>query len=569
MILAALLQLASQSNDPIVQDARLASKVTIEVPIITLGDVAKRLSTETGVSLTVDDGIQDRKATLFVRGRPARETMEALADTFFLTWNPDGKGYRLTLAKGVADEEAEAVRLDRERMKAKIDDTFAGWRELDSVSLEDQAQQQGKSAKELSTLAGATDQASQDRRAAIRRFLDLSSTSVWSSFAVAYNGHQREVDEDLLAGKTLFASTRPQDDCPKLSASVLQRFGWKDTKFDSAIGLMQIDPASARLRGMYIFMSEHPGKGGPAGTHLLTEDASTFRISKRISTWSTVAESPVADLQLGARPLGNPRLITLTDQLAYVHKRTEVPIVADAYRVPSVVGRQTGDTVGEFAERLSQFSALRFPKGAVVFRSGEGWLKARHRLYWRLDAREPREDSVAPFEDLVAHGKPLSTVQLASLAAVLTDMQMGGLLDGSFPTIVAFPTSQLDAFHTLRVWNALSEVQRAKAQSRDGLGLGDLERTQATLAKTALLNLLWNGPKESQIPLLLGDPAAFATARLFYEEGKAPVQPDFSGFELLNDPSILTGRVPGTAVNFFYGLTMRDAVMDGFTFSGR
>ena len=155
MILAALLQLASQSNDPIVQDARLASMVTIEVPIITLGDVAKRLSTETGVSLKVDDGIQDRKATLFVRGRSAQETMAALADTFFLTWNPDGKGYRLTLAKGVADEEAEAVHLDREWMKAKIDDTFAGWRELDSVSPEDQAQQQGKSAKELSTLAGA------------------------------------------------------------------------------------------------------------------------------------------------------------------------------------------------------------------------------------------------------------------------------------------------------------------------------------------------------------------------------------------------------------------------------
>src|ERR1022692_1096314 len=100
MLFAAFVCVATQSLDPIAQDARLASKVTIEVPIITLGDVAKRLSTETGVSLKVDDGIQDRKATLFVRDRSAQETMAALADTFFLTWNPDGKGYRLTLAKG-------------------------------------------------------------------------------------------------------------------------------------------------------------------------------------------------------------------------------------------------------------------------------------------------------------------------------------------------------------------------------------------------------------------------------------------------------------------------------------
>src|ERR1019366_4085603 len=187
----------------------------------------------------------------------------------------------------------------------------------------------------------------------------------------------------------------------------------KGLPFDSAIGLMQIDAASARLRGMYIFMSEHAGGGGPAATHLLTEDALTYRLSKLISTWSTIADSPVADLPLGAPPRGNPRLITLTDQLAFLHRRTEVPIVADAYRGPSVVGPQTGCTVGEFAEHLSQFSTLRFPKGAVVFRLGEGWLKARHRLYWRLDAREPREDSVAPFEDLVAHGNPLSTEQLA------------------------------------------------------------------------------------------------------------------------------------------------------------
>ena len=572
MMFAALFYLACQSTEPIAQDARLAANVTIEAPIITLQTLATRLSAETGVQIKVADNIQERKVTLFVRDRPARETMAALADTFFLAWTPDGKGYRLTLAKGLADEEAEAVRLDRERMQAKIDDTFAGWRELDSASPEQQAQEQAKLSRELKALAGATDQASANRRAVIERWLDLSSESGWSSFAVAYNGHQSEIDEALLAGRTLFASGRPDDDCPKLGES-FKRNNAADParRYDGAIALMHVDFAGAKLEGMFAFVGVHPGRGVPAGTRLLTGDDSAYRISKRFAKWSTVADTAVADLPLGPAPIRNPRLITLADQLAYLHQRTETPIVADAYRVPCTVGRQMVDTIGDFAAQLSTLSALRFAKGAVGFRLSSGWLEARHLLYWRLQPREMSEDVVKPMENLAARGTNPSTEASAALAASLTDIQVGGLNDEQCPTIVAFPTNQLGAFRSLRLWNALSEAQRLSARSRDGLGLDGLGPSQVALAKAALLQMFWNGTVTDQrLPLALGNQVAFASAKLFFEENEGPVPSDFTQFERMINPSMLTtDRVPGTFTWFYYGPSTTGALIDGFSVATR
>ena len=568
MFLAALLCLASQAPDPIAQDTRLAAKLTIEVPIITLQALAKRISGETGVPIRVSDGIQDRKATLFVRDRPAQETMAALADTFFLTWNPDGKGYRLTLAKGIADEEAEAVRLDRERMKSKIDDTFAGWRELDSMSPVDQAQEQAKLAKELKALVDATDQASTDRKAAIERWLNLSSRGSWSSFAVAYNGHQSEVDDALMAGRTLFASTRPQDDCPQLGGSFKKNNGGDPSRFfDSAIAMMRIDFASARLEGWFAFLGERPGKGVPAGIQLLKEVDSGYHISKRFASWSTTFDKALEDTPLAAAPPRNPRLITLADQLTLLHRRTDAPIIADAYRVPCMVGRQTGDTIGDFAERLREFSALRFAKAAVTFRTNMGWLEARHFRYWRLEPREMSEGIVRPLEDSSARGKQLDMDSFATLAAGLTDIQIAGLQDFECPTIVAFPTSQLYAFRSLRLWNSLTEAQRLSARTQLGLALTDLETSQIALAKAALRNIFWSGnARESSLPLAIGDPAALIKAKLFLQEDEASVWPDSNELERMMNPSPQRAELlPGIRSMFCYGPDMNSPLVEIFT----
>ena len=209
-------------------------------------------------------------------------------------------------------------------------------------------------------LKDATDQPSKDRVAAIDRWLQLSSQGAWSSFVDAYDGHQAEVDDSLLNGRSLFASTRAEDNCAKLVDSINQHmYRMGAYKVDSVLGVLHLIDATATLEGHYILLGESPGM--TFGAHLrLQDDDTSYPLNRRLAGWEGMSDVQLAQTALRPAPLGNTWLITLADQLAVLHRRTEAPIVADAYRVPCSVGHQTGDTIGEFATRPpSAFSKLR------------------------------------------------------------------------------------------------------------------------------------------------------------------------------------------------------------------
>src|ERR1700722_12770573 len=93
-------------------DTGLREPVSIEAPIITIGDALRRISDATGVKLSSPDDLAKRKATIFVQSQPSESLLAAMADTFNLTLIPAGSGYTVALTREASNDEAESIRRD-------------------------------------------------------------------------------------------------------------------------------------------------------------------------------------------------------------------------------------------------------------------------------------------------------------------------------------------------------------------------------------------------------------------------------------------------------------------------
>lgn len=95
-LLAALLALApaparaAAPEDPLAGDARLRGAITLRRPRVYLGELLEALSQQSGVRLSVSDAkgpVSGIELSFFVKGRPLREVMTALAELFTHRWD--------------------------------------------------------------------------------------------------------------------------------------------------------------------------------------------------------------------------------------------------------------------------------------------------------------------------------------------------------------------------------------------------------------------------------------------------------------------------------------------------
>lgn len=94
-------------------EPRLNTTLSLREPTISLHELMRKLSRETGLDLRVGDSIRYFRACLLVNERPLHETLQRLADTFSFRWTRqktrDGKEYYLLL-------EPREARAERERL---------------------------------------------------------------------------------------------------------------------------------------------------------------------------------------------------------------------------------------------------------------------------------------------------------------------------------------------------------------------------------------------------------------------------------------------------------------------
>ncbi len=86
-------------------DSRLDRKITFRAEAESVRAVLKRLTDETGVSLSSANALDEDLLVLYVRERPLKETLTILADHFGWTWEKRDDGYHLRQTKEARDEE--------------------------------------------------------------------------------------------------------------------------------------------------------------------------------------------------------------------------------------------------------------------------------------------------------------------------------------------------------------------------------------------------------------------------------------------------------------------------------
>ncbi len=82
LAVTALAQIPASSQQGLRLDARLSRPVTVIEPSIPLADLLKKLTSETGVGLRVDDAWREVRVAVLVRNRPLQELMTALQSAF-------------------------------------------------------------------------------------------------------------------------------------------------------------------------------------------------------------------------------------------------------------------------------------------------------------------------------------------------------------------------------------------------------------------------------------------------------------------------------------------------------
>ncbi len=146
-----------------VVDARLFAKVTLQLKGASLDELCIELEKQTRVRLRSSRGVQDEKVTVFVKEKPAREVMRAVARLFGYLWDRQGEEgrYRYTLTQDLRSQLAEGEMRDRDLNAALValDQAMQAYAPYTELSLEQlqakYAQAQGRQRERLSRIVGS------------------------------------------------------------------------------------------------------------------------------------------------------------------------------------------------------------------------------------------------------------------------------------------------------------------------------------------------------------------------------------------------------------------------------
>lgn len=518
LLLLPLASLSSAQHD----DSRLAAAVRFDAKYLPLSDFAAEITKATKVKVEVDRAIADRKVAIFAE-RPLDETMTRLAEALFLEWVPEGDGYRLRLREDVAQEE-KAMRAEEARVLA--DGLRKGVQALAAIGRKPLETYR----REYAAAKAEYDESTQDKSEKGKQRSAQLAYSLRQRFP--YSGQREIWDrgyalsqltpvqlEGLVRGEPYFASTQPRPGMGRLDAKAGDLIGeaGASTSRPREGGMLMaamFDPGTRTLAFRYRTLGEQTGILG-TDRHLnpLEDPAYNQSLAKqplalRIAEWVKGRDEAVmsAPLSKPAEPPAIPAInaISQSDLLRWIHLKTGVPIVADAFRVavnyPDYP--QSGTIDAALKALTPQYYAPMMPP-VPHYRSNKGWLMLRHRRYWRrLDAELP-ERVLRPLE-----AKAMPTIDdYANLAASMTPVQ---LANAKRPEdfLVAFPTYAFKDIDALRLWASLPAGIRTNAQ-RSGIPLRSFSGPALAALREYLLSRLMTGypPEEWLTYMLPGGPS--------------------------------------------------------------
>lgn len=516
LLLAAPFAALAQAEDP-----RFAPVVPFDAPYLSLADLASTVTKTTGVKVNVERGIADRKVAIFADEQKLGEVMKRVADTLFLEWEVEGDGYRLRLNPEVAREEAAVTaaeeRLEREGMLRSIRIAIAHGKK--SLAMYREGYRQARADYDESRRDQS--EAGKKRSAALIKALmeeypRQDKRELWDRGRVLAQLSEGQI-KAMLNGQPIFASTAKLPGVISMPADSVGLL--KENGITSSIppkGLLLIGFYDPAKRGLIFRYREIGLKDGGLSTYNSVEPLSDYYVlaeigamplGQRLTEWAKVKEESVLAKRLEREvepPKAHPTdLMTLSDALRWVHRKTGVPVVADAFRVATgYADFASGGTIREFLRGLTPPAYGPITPLPPLVRAEGGWLSARHGRYWRRLRGEVPERLIAPMEQKAAKGR-LTMDDYGSFALNLSPEQ-GAAVRAPETFLVDFPTYALThGLSPLKLWGSLSPGMRETARTR-GLPLRNLQGAPLNAAREVIADqMLQSFPGEEWLEFLL------------------------------------------------------------------
>jgi len=494
-------------------DSRLEAPITMRLKIVSLEDFTGALQKLTKVHFSAAADIGDRKITVIFHDRSAAELMKAVEDAMFIEWKKVGDGYRIILPTNEFREEQKLIDADEDALRSGLLHALQGYSEAYGLSADELDRQEKEINAKYDALRADASPEAQLQKAALRddriRLHSIAGNALCHTLSADLPG----VVDNLLAGKTICASTLEEDDVPKLPSGFMEHVFADMPDALSAVAIMRLNSEQQRIEGESCFANKSSSMQNMLGDYFLyrhlLHNPPNYRSSKllaRLQNWQKKADPKVLDEPISSTGRTEEKAgyfsgispgLTLAEHLEYLADHADIPVVGDAFRLYcSGTGFRTESTVRGYIEGLKKTEREHREPLVPYFSTSGGWLLARHQSYWRRLAVEIPESLILPLEAAASiHDYP-SVNDYAQFAAGLSTAQ-GNTFHYDMPNM-AFrfdPSPFSTALASLRLWSTLTSDQTSVAEST-GLPLTNLTSLQTRIILDGWAEKMWQG----QIP---------------------------------------------------------------------
>lgn len=533
IILSAAL-VSSQANE--LDNPRLKERISIREEIVSLRDLAGKLSAKTGVQIKTSNRVADRKMTIAFSNRPASEAMESVAKCMFSEWKKDGNGYLLDLTAKSAAAEARTEALEREMARQGLRSAIKEIRAL--YALNPSAREAEMTKVDDAYAAGRKAGEAPDTPA--MQLLNLKASAL-------HNAGFIEVVGPALAAARLNREGDPEQKRWFASADKEDGVGWLDPKSlrarraeenVDALGIINFSEDERELQTV-LFQVSDPGGSSTTSVGNLRIPVSNLNqrseLEKLMAEWSvplpdSIKAKKIDEAAQKAEPsdfctgtYGRGRhLLNLAD-------RSGLPIVADAFRRSLSAPRWIpGSSVAEWLEGYAKGLKTAWNAPPDHMRAENGWLLVREdHWWWKLKSEIP-EAILLPLEELSSASRmPLPLTEYVRLASKTTGTQLRGLRHPE-SLLLRFPIGNLSsASSSLRLFALCSPSGRDEAWGAEGAGLAELGDEARTIAEESILSqAIANGDLTLMRRIIRRDPSLLDNWRLFAEDESAKDRSD-------------------------------------------
>ena len=520
-----------QSSKSFVSDSRLKAPITMRLKIVSLTDFTNALQKQTKVHFLVADDIANRKITTIFHDRPTSEVMTAVQDALFLEWKKAGDGYRLSLPLSVEREEEEIKSLERDAVKAGLIQAIRDYSVAASLSPEEKQRRLGEIKAQLALLKLDPSPEAQTKTTALFQSRSVLVSVSGAALCKTVADDPAAAADSLLAGRTLCASTRPDDSVPKLPQGYLDHLLKLEPEAQAAIAMMHFDTDDQTLQGESC-VGGSPNRGNSVTDFFfyrpLVEESTILKdakLIKRMVAWTQATDPKVMDKALAkdAPVEKSPGYFshaeagfTLADHLEFIADSADIPVVADAFRILcSPATYFTGQNVKTYVSNLQSSMLRKGTIGPLVFgyaSSRNGWLMARHESFWRKLSIEIPEAVIQPLEQAAQIKDYPTADDYAQFVAGLTYDQACNIRDHRLAAAYRFDTFPFqDAMASLQLWATLTAEQK-QAAATAGFKLTGLSNEQTRIILDGWADKMWRGRLQVSVWASFLSPQGIATS---------------------------------------------------------